>query len=171
MQLDRTEIVIRQRSSLELLDLSLVVLRKHVRSIMLTSALLGIPLLVIDVLMTSWMLGDEAFLVAEDLDSPRIAMRWRQGFHLVLLYALQFPLALWFSSSCFSFHPSSSSSLLLILVLCFFPNPLPSSFFPIRLLSLLFLPSFTSSFSLFSSLSLSLSLSLSNYLPFMQKLL
>lgn len=92
MQLDRTEIVIRQRATLELFDLSLIVLRKHIKSIMLTSALLGIPLLVVDVLMTQWMLGEDAYLVAEDLESPRFAMRSRQAFHLIMLYALQFPL-------------------------------------------------------------------------------
>ena len=92
MQLDRTEIAIRQRTALELFDLSLIVLRRHVRKIMLTSALLGIPLLVADVLATAWMLGEDAYLLFEHLDNPQSAMQYRQAYHVVLLYFLQFPL-------------------------------------------------------------------------------
>ncbi len=92
MQLDRTEITICQRSALELLDLSLLVLRRHIRPIMLTSALVGLPLLMLDVWAVAWMMNEDSYLVAEHLESPTTAMRWRHASHLVLLYVLQFPL-------------------------------------------------------------------------------
>ncbi|MCA9131524.1 MAG: hypothetical protein KDA45_00145 [Planctomycetales bacterium] len=92
MQLDRTEIGIRARSALELLDLSLLVLKRHVRPIALSSALLGLPLLLLDVLAVSWMLGEEALLAAEHFEYPHSVLRWRHSMHLVLLFVLQFPL-------------------------------------------------------------------------------
>jgi hypothetical protein len=92
VQLDRTEIVIRARSALELLDLSLLVLKKHAWQIALTSALLGLPLLVLDVMSVAWMLSEDTLMVAERLDNPLGAMRWRHSAHLVLLFVMQFPL-------------------------------------------------------------------------------
>lgn len=90
MQLDHTEIVIRQRSALQLLDLSLLVLRKYGLQIVVTAALLGLPLLVLDVLAVRWMLSEDALLAAEHLESPMNAMRWRHSFHLFLLFIMQF---------------------------------------------------------------------------------
>ena len=92
MQLDRTEIVIRARSALELLDLSLLVLKKHAVQIAVTSALLGLPLLVLDVICVAWMLGEDTLLVAERMDDPLGAMRWRHSAHLIALFVMQFPL-------------------------------------------------------------------------------
>ncbi len=92
MQLDKTEIVIRQRSALELLDLSLLVLRKHFGPIWKSSAVLGVPLLVVDVLAVAWMLNEDSYLAAENLSEPLTAMRWRHSFHVCLLYVCQFPL-------------------------------------------------------------------------------
>lgn len=92
MQLDRTELVIRQRSALELFDLSLIVLRRHIVRIAYSSMLLGMPLIFLDVLLTSWMLGEDAMLAVEQLDEPKSVMRLRSAFHIVLLYTLQFPL-------------------------------------------------------------------------------
>ncbi len=92
MQLDRTEIVIRARSVLELLDLSLQVLKRHVGAIAITSAILGVPLLLLDSLAVSWMLSEDALLAAERLEFPLSAMRWRHSTHLILLFAMQFPL-------------------------------------------------------------------------------
>jgi hypothetical protein len=92
VQLDRTELVIRQRSALELFDLSLLVLKRHIGRIALTSALLGIPLLLLDMLAVHWMLSEDALLVAEHLESPLTAVRWRHSLHVILLYVLQFPL-------------------------------------------------------------------------------
>lgn len=92
MQLDRTEIVIRQRTALELLDLSLIVLKRHFWAVVVTCSLLGLPLLLIDTWAVAWMLNEDSYLAAEHLDEPLSAMRWRHSFHLTLLYAVQFPL-------------------------------------------------------------------------------
>jgi hypothetical protein len=92
VQLDHTEIVIRQRSALELLDLSLLVLRRHFSSIWKTSALLGFPLLLIDVWAVSWMLNEDSYLAAENLAEPLTFMRWRHSCHLCLLFVCQFQL-------------------------------------------------------------------------------
>lgn len=90
MQLDRTEIVIRQRSALELLDLSLLVLRRHWKPLLLANALLGIPLILLDLLMVSWIQSERSYLVAEHLDSPESAMRLRHNYHTILLFVAQF---------------------------------------------------------------------------------
>ncbi len=92
MQLDRTEIVVRARSALELLDLSLQVLKRHAGPIAISSALIGLPLLVVDVLAVAWMLREDTLLAADRLDAPLTAMRWRHSWHLILLFAMQFPL-------------------------------------------------------------------------------
>lgn len=92
MQLDRTEIVVRARSTLELFDLSLQVLKRHWWAIALTSALFGVPLLVLDAMATAWILDEDALLVSAQLDSPLALMRWRHFWHLTTLFLLQFPL-------------------------------------------------------------------------------
>ncbi|MEZ6136263.1 MAG: hypothetical protein R3C53_15315 [Pirellulaceae bacterium] len=92
MQLDRTEIVIRQRTALELFDLSVLVLKQHAGMILLTCAVLGVPLLALDVFAIHWMMGEEAYLVAEQLPSPEFAMRGRYISHLILLFVMQFPI-------------------------------------------------------------------------------
>ena len=90
MQLDRTEIVIRQRTGLELFDLSLLLLKRHFLKIAATMALLGLPLLAIDIFAVAWMLGEDAYLASEHLSAPREAMWWRYTGHLVVLFTLQF---------------------------------------------------------------------------------
>ncbi|MEM8733627.1 MAG: hypothetical protein AAGG44_05380 [Planctomycetota bacterium] len=92
MQLDRTEIVIRQRTVLELLDLSLVVLKRHFRMIAFCGAIFGLPLLAINIALTHWMLGEDAYLAAEHLDNPEWAMTLRHLLHVLLLAVFQFPL-------------------------------------------------------------------------------
>lgn len=92
MQLDRTEIVVRQRSVLELLDLSLLVLQRHYKTVLFVCAIIGLPLLALDVLAIRWMMNEDSMLVAEDLPSPLFVMRLRYTSHLVLLFVLQFPL-------------------------------------------------------------------------------
>ncbi len=92
MQLDRTEIVVRARSTLELFDLSLQVLKRHWWAIALTSALFGVPLLVLDAMATAWILDEDTLLVSAQLDSPLALMRWRHFWHLTTLFLLQFPL-------------------------------------------------------------------------------
>lgn len=92
MQLDNTEIVIRQRSAFELLDLSVVVLRRHLWPILLTSALLGMPLMLLNVVALQWMLGEDAYLAAEQMGSPEAWLQWRHTMHLVVLFFLEFQL-------------------------------------------------------------------------------
>lgn len=93
MQLDRTEIVIRQRTQLELLDLSLMVIRRYWLSLMTGSAILGLPLLALNVLLTSWMLGEPGRFVMADLPDPEAAMQQRFLLHMTALWYLEFPLA------------------------------------------------------------------------------
>lgn len=92
MQLDRTEIVIRQRTALELFDLSLLVLQRHYKPLLLICAILGIPLLVLDVLAVRWMMSEESLMVAEEMPSPISVMRLRYASHLILLFVMQFPI-------------------------------------------------------------------------------
>ncbi len=92
LQLDHTEIAIRKRSTLELYDLALLVLKRHWKPLVLTSLLLAVPFLVIDSLLTAWMLSDDALWPFEGIDAPEVALRWRHGMHLIALYCLQFPL-------------------------------------------------------------------------------
>lgn len=92
MQLDRTEIVVRARSSLELFDLSLQVLKRHWWAIAVSSAVFGVPLLLLDGLATAWILNEDTLLMAEQLDSPLELMRWRHFWHVTTLFLLQFPL-------------------------------------------------------------------------------
>ena len=90
MQLDRTEIVIRQRTALELLDLSLLVLRRHWKPLLLANAVLGLPLILLDLFLISWLQSERSFLVAEHLDNPESVMRLRHNYHVVLLFVAQF---------------------------------------------------------------------------------
>ncbi|MFK7736772.1 MAG: hypothetical protein AB8B50_12115 [Pirellulaceae bacterium] len=92
MQLDRTQIEIRQRSGLELFDLSLVVLRQHFWPIVLTSLLLGLPLLLIDLACIRWIFSKDAFFAVENLESPEAALYQRHAAHLIALFCVQFPL-------------------------------------------------------------------------------
>ncbi len=92
MQLDRTQIAIRARSALELFDLSLQVLKRHIVPIAVSGAVIGWPLLLIDSWAVAWMLGEDALLAADRLDEPLAAMRWRHSSHLIALFVMQFPL-------------------------------------------------------------------------------
>jgi hypothetical protein len=92
VQLDKTEIVIRQRSMSELMDLSLIVLRRHGIKIAAASALLGIPFMAANLLAINWMLAEEAVLATEDISESEVFLRWRYFFHLVALFILEFPL-------------------------------------------------------------------------------
>lgn len=92
MQLDKTEIAIRQRSAPELLDLSLRVLKRHGLKIAGACAILGLPLVVADVCLSAWMFSEEAVLAAERIDDPQDYLRARHAAHLVVLFLLQFPL-------------------------------------------------------------------------------
>lgn len=92
MQLDRTEIVIRQRSATELLDLTLRVLKRHGLRIAGACAILGLPFLIADVWVSAWMFSEDALLAAEQLADPPLYLRARHAVHLLVLFLFQFPL-------------------------------------------------------------------------------
>ena len=93
MQLDKTEIVIRQRTQLELLDLSLLIVRRYWKQLLSSSALLGLPLLALNVLLTRWMIGEQGRFAMADLGDPESSMQQRYLLHMVALWYLEFPLA------------------------------------------------------------------------------
>ncbi len=93
MQLDKTEIVIRQRSTIELLDLTLIVVRKYWWQLAASSAVFGLPLLALNVWLTSWMLGDQGFFAMAESENPSEAVQNRYLMHTIALWYLQFPLA------------------------------------------------------------------------------
>lgn len=93
VELDRTEIVIQQRSGLELLDLSLLLLRRHFFRLLAASALLTLPLLLLNVWLIHWMISEDAILVAESTLQPELVAGARYTGHLVALFFVQFPLA------------------------------------------------------------------------------
>ncbi|MCA9195201.1 MAG: hypothetical protein KDB03_25690 [Planctomycetales bacterium] len=88
MQLDRTEIVIRQRSPLELLDLSIFVLREHLLPVVLSSLTLGAPLLLCDVFFASHWISTET-QESVSYDTPFQVLQIANFFNLVLLFWLQ----------------------------------------------------------------------------------
>lgn len=92
MQLDKTEIVVRQRSALEILDLSMRVLRRHGLKIATACALFGVPLLILDVWLSAWMFGEDAVMASEEMYDPQVYLRCRHAAHLLVLFLLQFPL-------------------------------------------------------------------------------
>lgn len=92
MQLDKTEIVIRQRSAPELLDLSMRVLRRHGLRVAGACAIFGIPLMIADVWLSAWMFSEDAVLSAEQLPEPQAYLRSRHAIHLLVLFLFQFPL-------------------------------------------------------------------------------
>lgn len=93
MELDRTEIVIRQRGSLELMDLSLMVLKRHYWKLLQAGAILGLPLLLLNVVLLNWMISEDAVLASQAYASSDGFIWWRYNGHLCVLYALQFPIA------------------------------------------------------------------------------
>ena len=93
MQLDRTEIAIRGRSTLELLDLSLQVIRRYWRPLITSSALIGLPLMALNVLLIGWMLSEQGRLAMSELEQVDWAVQNRYVFHLVSLWFLEYPLA------------------------------------------------------------------------------
>lgn len=93
MQLDKTEIVIRQRGTLELMDLSMLVLKRHLGKLLLLGGLLGIPFLILDVFLLKWMISDDTLMSYEVFGSPEEFAHARFSGHLYVLYCLQFPIA------------------------------------------------------------------------------
>lgn len=93
MQLDKTQVEICQRSTLELLDLSLKVLRAYILPVLLVSAIFMLPFILVDILVVMWMLDPDAYFLAEAVTSPERAANTRFASHLVALWIVQFPLA------------------------------------------------------------------------------
>ncbi len=93
MQLDKTEIAIRGRSTLELLDLSLMVIRRYWWQLISSSALIGLPLMMLNVLLIGWMLGQQGRYALSDLEQAEWAVQNRYVSHLVALWFLEYPLA------------------------------------------------------------------------------
>ncbi len=92
MQLDRTEVVVRQRSSLELMDLSMLVLKRHFGKLALAAALVGFPLLLVDVLLLKWMISEDALISSEVFGDPEIFAFSRYVSNLCILFVMQFPI-------------------------------------------------------------------------------
>lgn len=92
MELDRTEIVIRQRSSLELMDLSLIVLRRHFSKLLFYGCLLGLPLILVNSLLLTWMLTEVAKLSAPAWSTPDNYVQLRYALHMIVLFTLEFPI-------------------------------------------------------------------------------
>ncbi len=90
MQLDKTDITIRRRSTLELYDLTLLVFKKHWKVILASSLIFAVPALLLDLLATSWMLQPEAEWAFDSFDDPQTSLRWRRAVHLVVLFGLQY---------------------------------------------------------------------------------
>ena len=84
MQLDRTRIVVRERSVLDTLDLALHVLRAYLAPLLVTMALGAVPLMVVNHLLIGWMLPD----TDNPLDVP-VRYLW----HMTVLLFLEAPLA------------------------------------------------------------------------------
>jgi hypothetical protein len=93
MELDRTEIIIRKRDSLELMDLSLLVLKRHLVRIAIAGAVYGLPLMVLNILLVNWMISEDAILAAENIGSADTVVLWRYTAHLTILTTMVFPIA------------------------------------------------------------------------------
>lgn len=93
MELDRTEIVIRKRNSLELLDLSLLVVKRHFAKLALAGAIFGLPLMVLNLFLVGWMISEDSALAAENTVAPDAVVWWRFVSHLCILTTMQFPIA------------------------------------------------------------------------------
>jgi hypothetical protein len=92
LELDRTEIEIQQRNGLELLDLSLLLLRRHFLVLLAASSVMTLPVMLINIWLTHWMVSEDAILVAESTLQPELFVKARYISHLVALYFVQFPL-------------------------------------------------------------------------------
>jgi len=90
VQFDRTTIVVRERSVLDTLDLSLHVLREYALPLAAAMLLGALPLLAVDYLLLGWMASE----AGEDAWLP-----WRFVYHLSLQIYLQAPLASVFATA------------------------------------------------------------------------
>lgn len=92
MQLDRTEIVIRERQFFDVVDLALPILRSHFVGLVIAIALGAIPCSIVNHLLIGWMASPET--VEYDLDE----LPYRYAWNMSLLIALEAPLASTFAT-------------------------------------------------------------------------
>jgi hypothetical protein len=98
VELDRTEIVIRKRSSLELLDLCLLVFRRHALKLAGAAAIFGLPLMALNVSLLQWMISADAvdeLYKFSTYDSVELDFWFwcRYVTHLSILWIIVFPIA------------------------------------------------------------------------------
>jgi hypothetical protein len=92
MELDRTEIIIRKRGTLELLDLSLLVVKRHFGKLFAAAAILGLPMMLMNLALLGWLVSEETTLAAENSFAPESRVWWRYFWHLIALTTMQFPI-------------------------------------------------------------------------------
>ncbi len=93
MELDKTEITIRERSTLELLDLSLVVIKRHAWPLTGAALIVGGPMMLTNVIVTAWMVNADSLSTMMDRTDTKAGAHWRHSWHLLMLWCLEFPLA------------------------------------------------------------------------------
>ena len=90
MQLDKTRVAIRERGVLDILDLSLHIVRDHAVPLIKTSAFCIIPLMLLNHGLLRWMLEDVKFgIMAEQQDRVQVT---RYMWNLALLTMIEAPL-------------------------------------------------------------------------------
>ncbi len=94
MQLDRTEIVIRQRTFLESLDLSLIVFRRYWGPIIIWSILGMFPFMLINAIVTWSLLDYDRILLFNFYGADESSLRLRYAYHQSVLIFAEAPLAL-----------------------------------------------------------------------------
>jgi hypothetical protein len=99
MRFDQTDIVISQRSTADLLDMTLLVMRKY--NFRLAGAyLIGcLPFVLLNSWLVGWMVTSEGLLTAELVDTSIVQMRWRHAIDQILLVFLELPLAGMFATA------------------------------------------------------------------------
>jgi len=108
MQLDRTSIVIRERTVSEILDLALQVLRVHFRPLLITMVLGVLPFVLLNELLTGWMMHFDAdFVDVEEIGLRVVRYMWT----MALLITIEAPLAtmlvtVWLGQMVFLERPS-----------------------------------------------------------------
>jgi hypothetical protein len=94
MQLDRTRIAIYQRSWLELVDLTLIVLRHYWRPLCFWAIVGVAPMMLINQFLLWPMLQYEELLMFSQIETQEAAFRLRYQFHSMFLVFLEAPLAM-----------------------------------------------------------------------------
>ncbi len=93
MRFDDTEIVISQRSTSDLLDMTLRLWGRYPARLALTYFVGCLPFYLLNMILVGWMVGSEALIAAELVQGGAILARWRHALDQVLLVFLELPLA------------------------------------------------------------------------------